>query len=61
MSEPRFTVKRGRQWLGPGTPRVVGWVVFDRGHPITIAFQDYGEALMRRDNIAAIYARFGWS
>jgi hypothetical protein len=34
--------------------------VFDRERPITIAFEDYAEALRHRDNIHALYLRFGW-
>jgi len=59
VTERRFTVKRWHQSLGPGW-RFSGWVVFDRQRPITIAFDDFAEALRHRDNIAMLYYRFGW-
>lgn len=55
MSKPRFTVAyRALPSAGKG------WFVFDRGRRITIPFAEYGEAVRHRDNIHAIYLRFGW-
>ncbi|HEY2533941.1 MAG TPA: hypothetical protein VGJ20_39475 [Xanthobacteraceae bacterium] len=59
MTERRFTVKRAWSRL-PVRGACTGWVVFDRERPITIAFEDYAEALRHRDNIHALYLRFGW-
>lgn len=58
MTEPRFTVKHYRAAVGHGWR--VGWAVYDHGERITIAFDTYAEAEQRRDNIAALYARWGW-
>jgi hypothetical protein len=60
MTERRFTVRRTYQRQGGGRGMRAGWVVFDRRRPITIPFADFGEALQHRDNIAALYARWGW-
>lgn len=58
MSERRFTVKWCRGGRGATDQR--GWAVFDRGHRITRAFPEYGEAELRCANIARLYARWGW-
>lgn len=58
MTAPRFTVEKARAFLGRSL--VAGWIVFDRECPITIPFANYTDALRHRDNIAAIYARYGW-
>lgn len=58
---PRFTV---RHWAEPknnlrGHLRY-GWIVCAWGKRITIPFATKEEAGAHRDNIAAIYQRFGW-
>jgi hypothetical protein len=50
----KYTVNSGGGYL------VTGWAVFDRDHRITICFADYAEALVHRDNIHALYLRYGW-
>lgn len=58
MTEPRFTVKEVRTAAGHGWR--YGWVVADRGEVITILYANYAEALQHRDNIAKLYARWGF-
>jgi hypothetical protein len=60
MSAPRFTVRKARIKLGSNRQWEVQWAVFDREHRITIAFENYAEALVHRDNIHALYLRYGW-
>lgn len=60
MTEPRFTVK----WYCPHCHQLVGnksgYAVYDRDNRITITFREYGEAIQHRDNIAKLYARWGF-
>lgn len=60
MTEPRFTVRFFCPHCGVVVSSGKGYAVYDRGNRITISFANYAEALQRRDNIAALYARFGW-
>jgi hypothetical protein len=59
MSAPRFTVRKYTVKHSGGY-LVSGWAVLDRNHRITIAFENYAEALVHRDNIHALYLRYGW-
>lgn len=60
MSTPRFTVKWHYMAKGRATGAIWGYIVFDRNRPISIPFADYDEACRRRDNIHALYLRWGW-
>jgi hypothetical protein len=60
MSRPRFTVRECRGPIGYDGGMIDGWAVFDRGRRITIPFADYADAIRHRDNIRALYLRWGW-
>jgi hypothetical protein len=59
MSRPRFTVRKYRGPIGHGA-MIAGWAVFDRERRITIPFANYAVAIQHRDNIHALYLRWGW-
>lgn len=56
----RFTVKWHFSCRGRGRGAMWGWIVFDRGRPITIPFEGFEEAVQHRDNIQRLYLRWGW-
>jgi hypothetical protein len=58
MSVPRFSVRKAKVKAGHGWR--VGWAVYDRDDRISVTFENYDEAVQRRDNIHALYLRYGW-
>jgi hypothetical protein len=56
--QQRFTIQWAKQRIHNKFD--VGWVVFDMRMPITVPIDDFTVALRRRDNIAKIYAHYGW-
>lgn len=59
MSE-RFTVRWVHLSGGKFNIKVLGYAVFDGMNRLTIPFETRAEAEKHRENIMALYARYGW-